>query len=159
MNIESQVTSLELSKRLKELGIENDSLFYYCNIDGEGKYYIYYSEQMPEEFEYEGDPIAAFNVAELLSLLPNRITLPEGEPYNSFRFRMEKSLHVKGMDEPSTLIVSYLYIVNYVCDTISNETKWVFNQLTNNISDENPSNALALMLICLYENGLIKNDN
>ena len=154
MNIESQVTSLELSKRLQELGVKQESYFFY-------EWYsdVAYRLANPHDRVNAGFRISAFTVAELLSLLPNRITLPEGEPYNSFRFRMEKSLHVKGMDEPSTLIVSYLYIVNYVCDTISNETKWVFNQLTNNISDENPSNALALMLICLYENGLIKNDN
>jgi hypothetical protein len=69
---------------------------------------------------------------------------------------MEKSIYVKGMDDPSTLVVNDLYIVNYVCDTISHETKWAFNQLTNNLSDENPANALAKMLIYLYENGLMK---
>ncbi len=79
MKLEDQVVNLELSKRLKELDIKQESSFYYLNIDGEGEYYIYFMEHMPEEDEYEGDPIAAFTVAELIDLLPCEIGNPHLE--------------------------------------------------------------------------------
>lgn len=78
MKLEDQVCSLGLSKKLKDIGIEQDSLFYYLNIDGGGIFYIYYNESLPEGFEYEGDPISAFTVSELGKILQSHPKLRMG---------------------------------------------------------------------------------
>lgn len=71
MKLEDQVCSLELSKRLKELGVQQNSLFYW--------YYTGYD--LHEHFlqigkNYDGDAsprYSAFTVPELLELLPSFI--------------------------------------------------------------------------------------
>ena len=93
MKLEYQCTSLELSKRLKELGVKQESLFYwyYCYPNGNppSKWTIQYSTN-----GLMSDRYSAFTVAEHLAILPHRITLPENEPYNSFRIRIEKGIWV-----------------------------------------------------------------
>jgi hypothetical protein len=163
MNIESQVTSFELSKRLKELNIEQNSLF--CWLDGINReeYRIFPNEPCFPALDWQkgkhkthNDGYSAFNVAELLALIPRSIILPTTAPYNSFRFHMEKGTWWK--THPVGIFYDY-YIINYLCDTWNPESGWPpINLLVHNISDENPANALALMLIYLYENGLINND-
>lgn len=67
MNLESQVCSLELSKRLNELGVKQDSLFHWW--EKENKLGIYYGNIV-------NDPIlqwSAFTVAELGLLLPDYV--------------------------------------------------------------------------------------
>lgn len=128
MNLELQVTSLELSKKLKELGEKQESLFYYLNIDGEGKYYIYYNESFPEEFEYEGDPIAAFTYDELMEILPALI--------NSSFLRIIKQYD---LDENIEYIVIYEGLATF----------FVNKKLCA---------ALAQMRIYLIENGLVRYD-
>lgn len=153
MNPESQVTSPEHSVKLKELGIAQQSLFYYFDIYGKGKYYLYFNESMPEEGEYEGEVFSAFTVAELLSILPYRIIIKENEPYNSFRFRMQKGIWCKDkITDPDNIRYTEFYSVNYYCDTTSQKMDWMFTSLTANISDENAANALAEMLVYLFEN-------
>ncbi len=75
MKLEKQVCSLELSKRLKELGFEQESYFKY--MEANGKYVL-----------MEGYPISnfcsAYTVAELGEMLPsdfhtNRIEMPTKE--------------------------------------------------------------------------------
>lgn len=158
MELENQVISLELAKRLQELNINQESLFYYLNIDGEGKYYLYYIDYLPEEFEYTGAPISAFTSSELLDLLPHRITTKEDEPYNGYRLRIEKSFQVIGQELTNSNIISN-YIINYYCDTTSEQLDWLFRRLTCNSTDENFANACAKMLIYLIENGLINESN
>jgi hypothetical protein len=67
MQLEKQVCSLEYSKKLKELGFEQDSLFCYADIFGNGEF---------TEIQYENDDscerydfISAFTVAELGEML------------------------------------------------------------------------------------------
>ena len=63
MNIEEQVTSLELSKQIKELGVEQESLFYWIStLQG---FEIVYQGELLGEVSY-----SAFTVAELGKLLP-----------------------------------------------------------------------------------------
>lgn len=64
MQIEDQVVSLELAKKLKELGVNQDSLFWWCS-PRENFYWVRYSPL--KEF-----PVvcSAFTVAELGEMLP-----------------------------------------------------------------------------------------
>lgn len=75
MNIEQQVTSLELSKRLKELGVKQESLFYWHNrpkVVGRSDYTINLKENTPS-FKHQREVVdihdieyvSAFTVAEL----------------------------------------------------------------------------------------------
>ncbi len=70
MTVEHQVTSLELSKRLKELGVKQENAFYweYCGLKDEGGeiYYFFQSDQLPNEWSY-----SAFTVRELGEFLPH----------------------------------------------------------------------------------------
>lgn len=66
MKIEDQVCSLELAKRLKELGIKQESYFYWENIPNCG-YVISYDPSFWE------DMYSAFSVAELGEMLPSKI--------------------------------------------------------------------------------------
>jgi len=140
MKLEDQCVSLELAKKLKERGIEKESLFYYVNIDGEGKYYLYYEEALPEEIEYEGETISAFTVAELFEMLPAIIDTKQNEPFNCFWFMLNKRR-----------VLKIQYVVNYHCDTT------IFNErpadlIENNIYGERLPDVLANMLIYLIEN-------
>src|SRR5687768_259896 len=58
MTIESQVTSLEISRRLKELGVEQETLWYWSHIDGKYILVLNHGENH------------AFTVAELGEMLP-----------------------------------------------------------------------------------------
>lgn len=153
MSIEDQACSFELAKKLHELGINRESLFYYLNIDGEGKYYIYYHEHLPEESEYEGDEISAFTDAELFYLLPNSIQIKDSEPFDNYRIAITR---FNSVDENRNIINNF--IVNYECDSTecTGESAWLRRKLSSNIYDPVLSNALAKMLIYLIENGLIK---
>lgn len=69
MKLENQVVSLELAKKLKELGVKQESLFYWWN----NQIYFYpYLDQTEI-----GDSISAFTVAELGILLPTMSDLPK----------------------------------------------------------------------------------
>ena len=68
MKLEEQVTSLEISKRLKELGVKQESLYgwrYKHNAHGE---YVLWSSGSSEEFVGD-ESYSAFTVAELGEML------------------------------------------------------------------------------------------
>ncbi len=74
MKLEDQVCSLELSKRLKELGVKQDSLFY--RFGDERQQYIfckYYEQYSPNVNLNMADGYSAFTVAELGEMLPRGI--------------------------------------------------------------------------------------
>ena len=72
MKLEEQVTSLELSKRLKELGFKQESLFWWCESVSK-EYLLEYYVFKPA---YEGnDCIPAYTVAELGEMLLNRYNM------------------------------------------------------------------------------------
>lgn len=67
MKLENQVTSLELSKKLKELGVKQDSLFIWIDF-GDGFTVKEKLPAMPDEgFAYH----SAFTVAELGEMIPD----------------------------------------------------------------------------------------
>lgn len=81
MNLIDQVVSLELSKRLKELGVWQHSLFYWVRpinewqltIVNTDKDKIYFNNSIMDIFPLEH--CAAFTVAELGKFLPKSITV------------------------------------------------------------------------------------
>lgn len=72
MELEKQIVSLELSRRLKELGVKQESLFYWAQVD---KYPngIKWDVLKKGERRTHGDYVAAFTVAELGEMLPNKL--------------------------------------------------------------------------------------
>jgi hypothetical protein len=74
MKLENQVCSLELSKKLKELGVKQESLFYHCNwksiasmgIGWEIRDKVTVKHNYPIFLE---EDYSAFTVAELISML------------------------------------------------------------------------------------------
>lgn len=74
MMIERQVCNLELSKRIEELGVKQESYFYWCKIIGTDKWEINkFSEDGEDQIKsWLTDEIAlsAFTVSELGEILP-----------------------------------------------------------------------------------------
>lgn len=73
MKLEQQVCSLELARRLKEIGVRQESYLAWCDCDVHGEYDI-------REFAAAADDrrIAAFTVAELGEMLPEELLI-DGE--------------------------------------------------------------------------------
>jgi hypothetical protein len=82
MKLEEQVVSLELSKKLRDLGVEQESLFYYV-LRGEllAGYELCYrvGESIGYLEQYFKEVISAFTVAELGEILPPLVTSARGE--------------------------------------------------------------------------------
>lgn len=77
--LEQQVTSLEISKRLKELGVKQESLFYWSRVNYDKVLWEIlrdggYISKIGEE---EVPHFSAFTVAELGEMLPCEITPPD----------------------------------------------------------------------------------
>jgi hypothetical protein len=69
MNLEQQVCGLDLAKRLKELGVKQESYFAWCDCDVHGEYRIVDFHAADGERR-----ISAFSAAELGEMLPqNRV--------------------------------------------------------------------------------------
>jgi hypothetical protein len=135
MKLEDQVCSLELAKKLKELGVNQASLFWYKRwIPEKGSTYFppewklsLYGTSTIDDYEC----ISAFTVAELGMLLPNNT-----EPLTYWTMKI------------STGIPELLWTADLL-----------FNRRSISIFNENSEADLrAKMLIYIIENGLIKND-
>ena len=152
MNIEDQVCSLELSKRLRELNIEQDSIFYWIKSNNpKSDYHIAVTSGYCKNLHNE--KISAFTVAELGVMLPNCINKPDQSPFDNYRLVIRKFISV---DEDMTTTNNF--IVNYECDTteVDGADAWITRKLGMNFYDKNLANAMAKMLIYLIENGFIK---
>ncbi|MDP4145615.1 MAG: hypothetical protein Q8936_14205 [Bacillota bacterium] len=158
MPLEQQVCSLDLSKRLKELGIKQKSLFYWINPE--------YTIDNVHEIIYEQNTYinppkpdfyySAFTTAEVMNLLPNRITILGNEPFDSFRLRIQKSFIVE-----HDMVLIDTYIANYHCDTTecSGEDSWLDRTLfPKNMWHENSANTLAKILCFIIQNNLVTDE-
>lgn len=137
MKLEDQVINLELAKRLKELGVEQDSLFYW--IKKESPYVWYNSNNYPikaDKFYY-----SAFTVAELGELLPAYTNI-DGDAY-----KLELSKY-------RIPIGDYEGEIRYSCEywTLIGKSSYI---LGKGCYDTNEANARAQMLIYLLEEKLI----
>lgn len=72
MKIESQVCSLESTKRLDELGVRQDSLFWYMEILSPERHWEILKWPHPSLNKKEDYP--AYTVAELGEMLPDRVS-------------------------------------------------------------------------------------
>lgn len=139
MKLEDQVCSLELSKRLKELGVKQESLWYWCPkhtvnaVLNKGECHLITVETVKrlEKYEaYKYDFISAFTVAELGEMLPKTIKDPQAN----------WNLEIELYDGCSSL--------NYESYYATHEWKL----LDNGITDTTEANARAKMLIYLIKN-------
>jgi len=130
MNLENQFVNLELSKKLKELGVKQESLFYWYYCD-ENKPFIEYEELLYENIYRTGpDPIkicSAFTASELLEMLP----------FGEFGYNF---LLIQKDDE---------YDISHAI-----EDAYIENNI--HFLDKNLQNALAKMIIHLIEKQLIE---
>jgi hypothetical protein len=148
MKLEDQVCSLELSKRLKELGVPQKSLFYWTDVAG---YHELPELPQPEPMwiivnpisgkdEMSEDAISAFTVAELG--LPFSIQRQLGKGYVGAGEWVHLFLHqyppFEGQD---------FYEVGYFAGG---------SVLSHSEKADTEANARAKMLIYLIENGLVK---
>src|SRR5271170_643228 len=146
MNLKEKVTNLEFSKHLKELGIEQKSLFYweYFNENAYDIKYFPFAICPLNKNRYQH--FSAFTSDELMHLLPCFIDTKKGEPYNNFYLEVHKRSEK-----------NIQYCIKYVCDTqginrYGNLTIVEFYKKP--IYDENLSNALAKMIIFLMDEKL-----
>lgn len=153
-DLESICINLKLSQKLKNLNINQESLFWWVYIDKEWIVacrdgdFAYLSPKLDKDLS------SAFTASELLELLPNSIDIKQNEPFNNFRFNMMRSLIV----ETDMLNPDRVFLLNYNCDTfkLENCAIPIMDLLPHNIWDKSLSNALAKLLIYLIENNLIK---
>lgn len=142
MELSGQVTNLELSKKLKELRVKQDSIFFHA-VGG----VVSRIETLP----ILDSNYPAFIASELFDLLPQYINTKKDEPFNNFIFNMR--INNIFNDENKLCRV---YSINYHCDTMHFDKASPFfalNLLKHNIYDENCANALAKTLIYLIESG------
>lgn len=137
MKLENQVCSLKLAKKLKELGVKQDSLFYWVIYSGSylGSHeYVIRSSEDIEKYKYLIiEKYSAYTVAELGEMLPAEIII-ENIDYGLI---MIKGLH------------NIKYILTYYNDKYK-------KGLMRAIGSEMEADARAKMLIYLLENKLIK---
>lgn len=167
MKLEDQICSLELSKKLKELGIKQESLFYYQNEpynNGEDDVVVKIKNESINnllnsyDINDNHELYSAFTPSELLEILPKVVNINSAF---SYRFNMTQSLYVENADHVKII---KNFIINYVNDCISPNVKkedgiykWptvYMNLMHHNIFDSNLANACAKMLIYLIENKL-----
>ena len=129
MKLESQVCSIEYSKRLCELGVKQESLFYYEYITLTEEWHITW-ENNSSDSNY-----SAFTVAELGEMLP----------YAIFDYEDTSSIWLTCFKDKEEFTISYDEIMT------GEHTQYFFEQ-----KDKTEANARAKMLIHLLENGLME---
>lgn len=142
MNLENNITNLELSKRLKELNFPQKSLFYYVNVKQIGNeilenevWFIAYISQLTG---LSKDWYSAYTATELLELLPGDINIK----YINDDGIGDKLTYRLSIQKCSDNEFSIYYDSKYM-ELISIDEKYL-------------ANGLAKMLIHLLENNLIK---
>ncbi len=121
MKLEDQVCSLELSQRLKELGVKQDSMHWWCYFENHDRW-----DLVNMNHRYFDTFVSAFGVSELGEKLPNMIKLKD-DKYTYLNIQKHHKLwsvsypdpNIKHMEE-STLadamgsMLEYLIVHGYV---------------------------------------------
>jgi hypothetical protein len=153
MKLENQVCSLELSKKLKELGVKQESLFYwvigceqFCTEDKpsiiNSEFHDIITEEWGDCHSYKKEEIySAFTFAELGRILPKEIK--SDDKFHPYQLNCKWELHY------SDIYMWHITYIKYPNDKI----------LDYLIYDKNEANARAKMLIYLIKNGLVKVDD
>lgn len=128
MELKEQVCSLELAKKLKQLGVKQESIFWWGGISNMGIWCDHVKNELPEK-EKRFVWYSAFTVAELGEMLPPFVT-------------SEKQLGVAG---------------GWFCHLDSNPLNlpMIKNPHRHEIDADTEANARARMLVYLLENKLI----
>lgn len=137
MKLEKQFTSLKLSKKLKKLGVKQESLFKWHRAATDGRWIITLSDELDEGWEAE-ELISAFTPAELGEKLPKDLYIP---------YKGKSGKKRKYPQHPHCFFSTMGCQVNY---TGGNSREF----LTQTGSTE--ANARAKMLIYLRENNLLQ---
>ena len=137
MKLEQQVCSLELAKRLRDLGVKQDGAFFWVEPCGGGEWILRDDESFDHMASLAADDyVSAFTVAELERLLPFEVNFP----FKNGKKRSHNHWRVIGKQRPNG------YAARYVGG----------NSLTNiEVQAETFADSLAQMLIYLLENKLI----
>ena len=80
MKIEEQLTSLEISKQLKKLGIKQDSLWYWARARGSKIYQLLDRKTAERLFSASAESYSAYTFAEISSMLPATLECND-DPY------------------------------------------------------------------------------
>jgi len=136
MKLEQQVTNLELAKKLKKLGVNQESLFYW-HLES-GHYFVVGDNKLEDEDSRY--LFSAFTVAELGEMLPEIIKVDHNRVAQFYCYRLDKErvIQLEAKERPiyEGSIVEYGFYKEMSADT--------------------EANARAKMLIYLLENKLIK---
>lgn len=127
MPLQQQVCSLELAQKLKELGVKQESLFYWYYVKNLQSWEIF---SIHEDVLRDKDDISAFTVAELGEMLPGPLT------YKGYNTCLIKSFKI------DDTFVSAIYNLD------GEHMLW--------IEADTEADARAKMLIYLLENNLLK---
>jgi len=160
MKLEKQVTSLKLSKKLKELGVKQESLWMWCIPEGgqdQDRFLSCVEDNTfcdQETCSFNHDYISAFTVAELGEMLPDYIkdigNLDIGKNYTD-HINMKKKL-VKHR----TWHISYwTWTTSFTSKHEDLYLKQIANPKIPLIHAKTEANARAKMLVYLRENKLI----
>jgi hypothetical protein len=76
MKLENQVCSLELAKQLKELGVKQESLYFWCQQEGQNPGIIP-KAKAKRILSWHKEIVSAFTVAELGEMLPDKLANEE----------------------------------------------------------------------------------
>lgn len=136
MELEDQVVSLELARMLKELGVKQESYFYWCSCHD----CIFTEEGMCEHLGklLFNDKLSAFTVAEILELLPKDHSISISQWMDDGAYgRYEKPVFIG-------------WIVGY-CKNPKTKQVVYHSGRDNSLAD-----AAAKLLITLIEKGIVK---
>lgn len=147
MKLEQQCVSLELAKKLKELGVKQDSLFYWYStkLHKEKDEFVNYGDLEKESQHLFPTKIicSAFTVAELWSLLPKELYVPYKGNSGKKR-KYPQHIHLFSYGDGQGVCVNY---------TGGNTQETLYRK------GDTMANALAIMLIWLIENKYLEQTN
>ena len=132
----SHACSLELSKRLKELGVKQESLFYWISNLFMNKYFLSMEGGFSKEY-HKDDFVSAFTASELGKMLP---------------FEVVKNNEVAHLQMIKT--IDGKWAMAYIIRIDLPPLVWIKEE-----NEENEANVRAKMVILLLENNLIENNN
>lgn len=166
MNLESEVVSLPYAQLFKELNLFQDAGCVFNWIEAAWTYEINsHLEKRVTESKTKlvfGDPrmiTDRFNewpaptIGMLMAWMPQYVTLKDNEPFNNFRFRIEKC-HLAKENE----ILPH-YIANFRCDSteVHGERAWMERLLfQHNKYDTSLADCLAKVIVELYKLEYVK---
>lgn len=143
---ENLISSLDLSIKMKENGVKQESMLYWVyGWDGEKDklgYFLWRSKKFGLQ-DWE-EVYSAFTSDELMEMLPACINTGKNEPFNYFYLVLQKRT-----------APNIRYILNYNCDTHEGNEYFPRILIPHNIYDSNLANCLAKSLLWVKENGYL----